>query len=184
MQSRAPGGHAQRVPKPPRPLFEFNPFPVVARRAAHRGGDRARAADLVVVPAPAQEAARPVIVDPFAHAKAEFQRIEALGLARCGRARAVRHADDRSRARLSRGAHTRRRTLSLTSTELQRTVRALPSVPEERLTRVLTEADLIKFARRPVSTRSRARDRPRGADDRRRGAQGVAPGARQQEAAA
>ena len=41
--------------------------------------------------------------------------------------------------------------LSLTSTELQRTARALPTIPEERLTRVLTEGDLIKFARRPVS---------------------------------
>ena len=36
-------------------------------------------------------------------------------------------------------------------------MRALPSVPEDRLTRVLTEADLIKFARRPVST-DRARE--------------------------
>ena len=48
-------------------------------------------------------------------------------------------------------------TLSLTTTELQRIARALPTVPEERLTRVLSEADLVKFARRPVST-DRARE--------------------------
>jgi hypothetical protein len=47
--------------------------------------------------------------------------------------------------------------LSHTSTELQRSVGGLPFVPHERLTRVLTEADLIKFARRPVSS-ERARD--------------------------
>jgi len=47
--------------------------------------------------------------------------------------------------------------LSLTSTELQRSVVALPFVPQERLTRLLTEADLIKFARRPVSS-ERARE--------------------------
>jgi DNA-directed RNA polymerase subunit K/omega len=47
--------------------------------------------------------------------------------------------------------------LSLTSTELQRSVRELPHVPHERLIRVLTEADLIKFARRAVSA-ARARE--------------------------
>jgi len=34
---------------------------------------------------------------------------------------------------------------------LTRSVRELPNVPSDRLTRLLTEADLIKFARRPVS---------------------------------
>jgi hypothetical protein len=48
-------------------------------------------------------------------------------------------------------------TLSLTSSELARTVRPFPHVPVERLTRLLTDADLIKFARRPVST-ERARE--------------------------
>ena len=50
-----------------------------------------------------------------------------------------------------------RAALSLTSTELQRSVRGLPHVPQERLVRVLTDADLIKFARRPVSA-DRARE--------------------------
>jgi hypothetical protein len=39
----------------------------------------------------------------------------------------------------------------LTSTELQRSLRAAPHVPADRLTRLLLDADLIKFARRPVS---------------------------------
>jgi hypothetical protein len=47
--------------------------------------------------------------------------------------------------------------LSLTSGELQRSVSGLPHVPADRLARVLTEADLIKFARRAVST-ERARE--------------------------
>ncbi len=47
--------------------------------------------------------------------------------------------------------------LWLTSTELTQTTRTLPFVPQDRLTRVLTDADLIKFARRPVST-DRARE--------------------------
>ena len=97
-----------------------------------------------------------MIVDPFAHAKAEFQRIEALGLLDAGeRGRYVTLMIDVVRDYLA--ARHALAPLSLTSTELQRTVRALPSVPEDRLTRVLTEADLIKFARRPVST-ERARE--------------------------
>jgi hypothetical protein len=52
--------------------------------------------------------------------------------------------------------HTRA-ALSLTSTELQRAAQELPTVPEGRLGRVLTDADLIKFARRAVST-DRAHD--------------------------
>jgi hypothetical protein len=47
--------------------------------------------------------------------------------------------------------------LSQTTTELQRAVRDLSFVPQDRLIRLLTEADLIKFARRPVSS-DRARE--------------------------
>jgi hypothetical protein len=95
-------------------------------------------------------------VDPYEHAEAEFERIEALGLIEVGeRGRyvtlmvevlrdylAARHADA---------------SLALTSTELQRAVRALATVPQDRLMRLLTDADLIKFARRPVSS-ERARE--------------------------
>ena len=47
--------------------------------------------------------------------------------------------------------------LALTSSELHRAVRELPTVPQDRLMRLLTDADLIKFARRPVSS-ERARE--------------------------
>jgi hypothetical protein len=41
--------------------------------------------------------------------------------------------------------------LSLTSSELSAVLRDAPAVPAERLSRVLDEADLVKFARRPLS---------------------------------
>jgi hypothetical protein len=96
-----------------------------------------------------------VPVDPYVRAEAEFQRIETLGLLEAnerGRyvALMVEVLRDYLAARYSEAA------LSLTSTELQRSVRELPFVPQERLLRTLTDADLIKFARRPVSgTRAR-----------------------------
>jgi hypothetical protein len=46
---------------------------------------------------------------------------------------------------------------SLTSTELVRLLRSRSDLPVQRLANVLTEADLIKFARRPV-TAERARE--------------------------
>jgi hypothetical protein len=155
VQSVLPADSAQRVPKPPRALFELNPFPwwliaLLIAAAIITGWliwwwFRRR-----------RKKATPVIVDPFAHAKSEFQRIEALGLLDAGeRGRYVALMVDVVRDYLA--ARHAQAALSLTSTELERTVRALPTVPEDRLTRVLTEADLIKFARRPVST-DRARE--------------------------
>jgi hypothetical protein len=150
-----PADTAKRVPKPPRALFELNPFPwwLIA---------------LLIAAAIAlgwliwwwfrrrRKSANPAIVDPFAQAKSEFQRIESLGLLDAGeRGRYVALMIDVVRDYLA--ARHAQAALSLTSTELQRTVHGLPSVPEERLTRVLSEADLIKFARRPVST-DRARE--------------------------
>jgi hypothetical protein len=89
-------------------------------------------------------------------AEAEFQRIEALALLDAGeRGRYVTLTVEVLRDYLA--ARYAEATLSLTSTELQRSIRHLPHVPQDRLTRVLTDADLIKFARRPVST-ERARD--------------------------
>lgn len=155
VQSVLPADSAQRIPKPPRALFEFNPFPwwLIA---------------LLVAAAIAlgwfiwwwfrrrRKKTQPVVVDPFAHAKSEFQRIEALGLLDAGeRGRYVALMVDVVRDYLA--ARHAQAALSLTSLELERTVRALPTIPEDRLTRVLTEADLIKFARRPVST-DRARE--------------------------
>jgi hypothetical protein len=144
-----PADSAKRIPKPPRPLIESSAIPwwlwalIAAAVVAiglllwwwlHRRK---------TLPAH-------VIIDPFARAEAEFQRIEALGLLDAGeRGRHVTLMIEVLRDYLA--ARYAEAMLSLTSSELQRTVRDLPHVPQDRLTRLLTEADLIKFARRPVS---------------------------------
>jgi hypothetical protein len=155
VKSVLPIDTAQRLPKPPRDVFEANPFPwwLVALLAA-----AAIAIGLLIWwwirrrrrPAPV------VVVDPFERAVAEFQRIEGLGLLDAGeRGRYVTLTVEVLRDYLA--ARYAEADLSLTSTELQRTVRTMPYVPTDRLTRLLTDADLIKFARRPVST-ERARE--------------------------
>jgi len=144
-----PKDSAQRVPKPPRPLFGTTLFPwwlwaLVAAAVVGLGllvwwwwrRRRKPAAD--------------VEQDAYERAVAEFARIEALGLVEAGErgryvALSVEVLRDYLAARYSQAA------LSLTSTEFTRSVRELPNVPSDRLTRLLTEADLIKFARRPVS---------------------------------
>ncbi len=150
-----PPDSAKRVPKPPRDLFEVNPFPwwLWALLAAIAVG-------LILLYwwwRRRRRKAQPIpVVDPFAQAEAEFERIEKLALLEAGeRGRYVTLVIEVLRDYLA-ARHTRA-ALSLTSTELQRTVRELPTVPETRLGRVLTDADLIKFARRAVST-DRARD--------------------------
>jgi hypothetical protein len=150
-----PVDSAKRVPRPPRDLFEVNPFPwwLWALLAAIAIGLliwywwwRNRRRDEKPIPA----------IDPFKQAEADFERIERLALLEAGeRGRYVTLVIEVLRDYLA--ARHSRASLSLTSTELQRTVRELPTVPEGRLTRVLTDADLIKFARRAVST-DRARD--------------------------
>ena len=154
VKSVLPADTAKRVPKPPRDLFEANPFPwwLWALLAAIAVGlimwwwwrRRRRKQQPIAV------------IDPFKQAEEEFERIEKLALLEAGeRGRyvtlVIEVVRDYLAARHSRAA------LSLTSTELQRAVRELPTVPEPRLTRVLLDADLIKFARRAVST-DRARD--------------------------
>jgi hypothetical protein len=150
-----PADSAQRVPKPPRDVFDLSVFPwwlVAALVAA------AIAAALLIWwwfrrrrrPRPA------VVIDPFDHAQAEFQRIESLRLLDAGeRGRYVTLMVEVLRDYLA--ARYAEAALSLTSNELQRSIRGQPYVPEERLTRLLTDADLIKFARRPVSS-ERARE--------------------------
>lgn len=144
-----PADSAKRIPKPPRPLFEINAIPwwlwalIAAAVIAiglllwwwlHRR----------------KKPPAPAVVDPFARAEAEFQRIEALGLLDAGeRGRYVTLMIEVLRDYLA--ARYAEAMLSLTSSELQRTLHDLPHVPQDRLTRLLTEADLIKFARRPVS---------------------------------
>ena len=95
-------------------------------------------------------------VDAYAYAQREFERIEALGLIEAGeRGRFVALMSDVMRDYLARrvpGAHP-----SLTSTELLASMRATPVMPTDRLETVLSEVDLVKFARRPVDAeRARA----------------------------
>jgi hypothetical protein len=184
VKSVLPADTAQRKPKPPRDVIEVNPFPwwLIALIAA-----AIIAIGLLIWwwmkrrrrPKPA------VIVDPFDRAVAEFQRIEALGLLDAGeRGRYVTLTVEVVRDYLA--ARYAEATLSLTSSELTRTVRPFPHVPVERLTRLLTDADLIKFARRPVST-ERAREIGREAriivNDEHKASR-LAEKAEQQEAAA
>lgn len=93
--------------------------------------------------------------DAFTEAQREFARIEALGLLEAGeRGRYVAlHIDvvrDYLAARIPEALR------SLTSTELLEAVHARREVSIARLAPVLAEADLVKFARRPV-TAERAR---------------------------
>jgi hypothetical protein len=155
VRSVLPEDSAKRVPKPPRPPFDY-PRPwwhyliaaLVAlaligffiwwwRRRRARG--------------------RPALVpDPFKVAEEEFARVEALGLLEAGeRGRFValmvevlRHYQS---ARVD-GAWP-----SLTSTELVALVKRTRHVPVDRLAAVLAESDMIKFARRTVTT-ERARE--------------------------
>lgn len=155
VKSVLPVDSTQRVPKPPRALFQPSLFPwwLIALIAA------AIVALLLLLWWWLRRRRKPkpiVVTDPFAHAEAEFQRIEALGLLEAGeRGRYVTLMIEVLRDYLA--ARYAEASLALTSSELTRSVRELPFVPQDRLTRVLTEADLIKFARRPVST-DRARE--------------------------
>ena len=151
-----PTDSTQRVPKPPRPLFEFSAFPwwlwaLIAAAVIAIG--------LLIWWWIRRRRRRPnplVVVDPFAHAESEFQRIEALGLIDAGeRGRYVTLMVEVLRDYLA--ARHQQALLSHTSTELHRAIRELATVPQDRLMRLLTDADLIKFARRPVSS-ERARE--------------------------
>ncbi len=155
VKSVLPTDSTHRVPKPPRALFEPSAFPwwLVALIAA------AIVALLLLLWWWLRRRRRPkpvVVVDPFARAEEEFRRIEALGLLEAGeRGRYVTLMIEVLRDYLA--ARYAEASLALTSSELTRSIRELPFVPQDRLTRVLTEADLIKFARRAVST-DRARE--------------------------
>jgi hypothetical protein len=149
-----PADSAQRVPKPPRPIYEFAVTPwwlwlAVAVAALllllfwwwWRSRKRRK---LGIVP------------DPFVQAERDFARIEALGLIEAGeRGRYVALMVEVLRDYLA--ARYRAAPLSLTSTELLAALRGERAVPNELLMRVMNEADLIKFARRPV-TAERARE--------------------------
>ena len=96
------------------------------------------------------------VLDPYRHAEREFDRVVAMGLLEAGeRGRFVALMVEVVREYLAR-----RFTVapeSLTTSELLGALREIGTVPLERLATLLGEADLIKFARRPVST-ERARE--------------------------
>jgi Domain of unknown function (DUF4381) len=149
-----PPDSAQRVPKPPRPIYEFATTPwwlwlAIAIAALlltllwwwWRKRKRKRLA---------------IPVDPFEQAEREFARVEGLGLVEAGeRGRYVALTVEVLRDYLA--ARYTTAPLALTSTELLTTLRGERAVPNDRLMRVLNEADLIKFAQRPV-TAERARE--------------------------
>jgi hypothetical protein len=87
----------------------------------------------------------PVVIDPWARAQREFTRIEAMGLIEASeRTRFVALVVEVLRDYL--GARYPDASLALTSRELVVLLRRQPHVPVERLSRVLHEADLAKFA--------------------------------------
>ena len=155
VQSVLPADSAQRVPKPPRPPFDIPQsmwwlWALIALAALllawliWRWLRRRR------------ESPAGVIVDPFAFAEREFDRVEALGLIDAGeRGRYVALVVEVLRDYLARRATGA--PASLTSTELLHALRSDGRVPVTRMAPVLAEADLVKFARRPVSAeRARA----------------------------
>ena len=150
-----PPDSASRVPKPARGIFEDPYIPwwfwailaaIIATlvglwwwwRRRKRGGG-------------AEE-----IIDPYLRALREFERIERLGLVDAGeRTRYVALVVDVLREYIAeRASHA---PLSMTSTELLAATQHFPTLPHDRLLRILNEADLVKFARRSVSA-DRARD--------------------------
>jgi hypothetical protein len=154
VKSVLPEDSAQRVPKPARPLYEVGVFPwwwlLVAAAIIGLGlliwwwWKRRRRPPLALV------------VDPFERAEAEFVRIERLGLLDAGeRGRYVTLMTEVLRDYLS--ARYAEAALSHTSLELLRALHGHRFVPQERLMRLLAEVDLVKFARKPLSS-ERARE--------------------------
>ena len=89
-------------------------------------------------------------IDPLAFAEREFGRIESLGLVDAGeRGRHVALMVDVLRDYLALRLPEAR--ASLTSSELATALRASRGIPHARLAALLDEADLVKFARRPLT---------------------------------
>jgi hypothetical protein len=153
VQSVLPADSSLRVPKPARPLIDQSVprwwlWALIALAVAIVGlllwwWLRRR-----------RRAVAPPVEDPLALAEREFARIEALRLIEAGeRGRHVALMVDVLRDYLA--ARYLAAPLALTTSELSRALHQDPTIPLERLSRLLDEADLIKFARRPV-TRERA----------------------------
>ncbi len=144
-----PEDTAQRIPRPARELFAFPVsrwlwWLLALAAAAILGGllwwwwhRRTREA----------AGAR---TDPFVEAEAAFARIDALGLIEAGeRGRYVALVTEVLRDYLA--AREPAATTALTSRELATLLVRSPVVPVERLGGVLQEADLVKFAARPIT---------------------------------
>lgn len=155
VRSVLPADTTLRVPKPARPPFPYAklvwwPWAVLAaaivlllvawwlwRRRTRR--------TVAVVP-----------VDPYERARQELDRIDGLNLVEAGeRGRYVALVVEVAREYLA--TRYPATSLAMTSSELLRAVRGERFVPRDRLARLLEEADLVKFARRPLSA-ERARE--------------------------
>jgi hypothetical protein len=149
VRSVLPADSALRVPKPARPIFDQSIprwwlWALIAAAAAllllalwwwWRRRRRNK-------PKPVE--------NPLAVAEKEFSRIEALRLVEAGeRGRHVALMVDVLRDYLA--ARFPAAPLALTTGELTRALHREPTVPLEKLSHLLDEVDLIKFARRPVS---------------------------------
>jgi hypothetical protein len=148
VRSVLPADSAERVPKPPRPIYETLGAPLwpwlllaaaamaallvwwLRRRRRARDGHPAETA--------------------FDEAERHFRRVEALELVAAGeRGRHVALMTDIARRYLARRVEGV--ALAYTTSELVGVLRHDPLVPVARLAALLEEADLVKFARRPVS---------------------------------
>ena len=149
VRSVLPADSAQRVPKPPRAPLETPRswwwawlvgvlavalLAWLIWRWLRKRGDEA------VAPA----------MDPYEAAEREFERVARLGLVEAGeRGRYVALVVDVMRDYLAHRVP--EAPASLTSTELLDRVRGSSAVPVARLAPLLAEADLVKFARRPIA---------------------------------
>ncbi|HET7583323.1 MAG TPA: hypothetical protein VFK13_00305 [Gemmatimonadaceae bacterium] len=100
--------------------------------------------------------AEPLVADPFAWATEAFARIDALRLLEAGEGgRYAALSADVLREYLARRTGIARR--SMTSAELLGALAGREEIPQIRLTALLGETDLVKFARLPLSV-TRARE--------------------------
>ena len=93
----------------------------------------------------------PAVIDPYLHARTEFDRVDALGLVAAGeRTRHVALMAEVLRDYLARVVPAA--LPSLTTSELLAVLRGSASAPSQRLAAFLSEVDLVKFAKRPLTS--------------------------------